>query len=151
MTDKEFRRLSRADLVEIIYQLQQSELKLQTENQALRQQLASKELKISEYGSIAEAVIGLSGIFETAQAAADRYLREIQSANANAEEILAKAQQQADAMIVQAQRECDILHARSDREIQEKLNALRAKTELQSNTAPDYAEESKVTGEEIHE
>lgn len=77
MTDKEFRRLSREELVEIIYELQRKELALRRENAELQAQLSDRALKLKKVGSIAEASLALSGVFEAAQAAADRYLEAV--------------------------------------------------------------------------
>ena len=71
MTDKEFRRLSREELVEIIYELQRSESALREENDQLRAKLADRSLKMEKAGSLAEASLALNGVFEAAQAAAD--------------------------------------------------------------------------------
>lgn len=77
MKEKSFKRLSRMELVEIIYRLQLDMQKLQEENALLKEKLEKKELKISEAGSIAQAVAGLTEIFEKAQETADYYLDEV--------------------------------------------------------------------------
>lgn len=76
MTDKEFRRLSRTDLIEIIYELQRSEKALQRENEDLKQQLEDRRVTVSEAGSLAEVLARLSGLFEAAQVTADGYREE---------------------------------------------------------------------------
>lgn len=73
MTDKEFRRLSRADLIEIIYELQQSEKMLQKENEGLKRELEDRRVTISEAGSLAEVLARLNGLFEAAQTTANDY------------------------------------------------------------------------------
>ncbi len=88
MTDKEFKHLRRSELIEIIYELQKNEKKLQDELEMTKEKLASKEIKIAEAGSIAEAVIGLSDIFERAQAAADEYLNQIHRMDVKQEEMI---------------------------------------------------------------
>lgn len=79
LTDRQFRRLSRADLIEVIYQLQADEDELRAENGRLRAELEDRRLKQASAGSIAEASLALSGVFEAAQAAADAYLAEIRT------------------------------------------------------------------------
>lgn len=74
MTDRELRRLSRKELIEIIYEMKKSELALKERNAALEKQLSDRSIQIQNAGSIAEAALALSGIFEAAQDAADRYL-----------------------------------------------------------------------------
>ena len=74
MTDRELRRLGRAELVDIIYELQSRNQQCEAEIEKLQKALDDKILKIASAGSIAEAALKLSGIFEAAQAAADQYL-----------------------------------------------------------------------------
>ena len=80
MAEKELRRMSRSELIEIIYELRKSEEALQAEIEALEKQLEEKQHKISKAGSLAELSAGLNGLFEAAQATADDYLAEIQTA-----------------------------------------------------------------------
>lgn len=76
MKDKDLRRLSRADLIDIIYHLQESEEQLRQENETMSKALADREIKIASLGSVAEAALSLNHVFEAAQAAADQYLAE---------------------------------------------------------------------------
>ncbi len=78
MTDQEFRRLSRAELIEIIFEFQRREDAYRKKIEELESQLADKRILIDEAGSIAEAALRLNHIFENAQAAADQYLQELQ-------------------------------------------------------------------------
>ena len=75
MTDKELRKLSRAELIDILFELQTQNENLTAENRELAAQLESRQLQITEAGSIAEAALRLNGVFEAAQAAADQYVR----------------------------------------------------------------------------
>lgn len=72
--DKELRRMSRGDLIDIIYQYQRREQELEAENAKLHRQLNDRDIKIQKAGSIAEAAVSLNQVFEAAQAAADQYL-----------------------------------------------------------------------------
>ena len=73
MTDKEFRRLSREELVEIIYELQRSESALREENDQLRTKLADRSLKMEKAGSLAE------GILSDAQAQAQKLTQDAEA------------------------------------------------------------------------
>lgn len=84
MTDKELRRLSRADLIDVIYELEKKNLDYQQQIQKLQEALDEKILKLSSAGSIAEAALKLNGVFEAAQAAADQYVASLQAACAEA-------------------------------------------------------------------
>ena len=56
MTDKEFKRLSRAQLIDIIYQFQLQIDKLTEQNQELEQELEDKRIRLSNAGNIADAI-----------------------------------------------------------------------------------------------
>ena len=55
MTNKELRKLSRAELIDILFELQTQNENLTAENRELAAQLESRQLQITEAGSIAEA------------------------------------------------------------------------------------------------
>ena len=63
MTDKEFKRLSRSQLIDIIYQLQLKQEELTADNEKLSKALADKRLRVSKTGNIAEImhIITMSG------------------------------------------------------------------------------------------
>lgn len=106
MTNKEFQRLSRAQLIEIIYQLQLQLDELTEDNKKLSAALEEKRLRISNAGSIAKAALSLNECFEIAQKAADQYLAEIEALRKETEEekekILSDARKEADAIISRA-------------------------------------------------
>lgn len=77
MTDKELRKLRRVELLEILVSLSEENEQLRKENEELRETIARREICIEQSGSIAEASLKLSGIFESAQKAADLYLENI--------------------------------------------------------------------------
>lgn len=112
MTDKEFKRLSRSDLLSIIYeyQKQQEELTgeiddLKNEIEELNARLEAKQLRINNAGSIAEAVAGLTGLFETAQKTADEYVAQIRiAADEEKKEIITAAQAEAKKIIKRAEK-----------------------------------------------
>jgi uncharacterized protein HemX len=59
-------------------QMEQENERLAAENRELKKRLEQREIAIAESGSLAEAALKLSGVFEAAQAAADLYLENIQ-------------------------------------------------------------------------
>ena len=111
MTDKEFRKLKRSDLIAIIYEYQKKQEELVKEIGELRAQLESKNLKISKAGSIAEAVVGLDLLFETAQKTADDYIEQVRLANEEAEqkaaEIIKQAEKEAAEIVSKARDRAD--------------------------------------------
>ena len=77
MNTKELKRLSRRELIEIIYQMKKNEQKMQEKITKLQSELDDKRLHISQAGSIAEAAASVSGLLAAAQTTADLYLQEI--------------------------------------------------------------------------
>lgn len=77
MTDQELRQLSRADLIDIIYTLQQQKEQAEQQLAQAQAQLQDRQLRLASAGSIAEAALSLNGVFDAAQAAADQYLQAV--------------------------------------------------------------------------
>lgn len=108
MTDKEFKRLSRAQLIDIIYQFQLQVDELTEENQNLKRKLADKRLRLNKAGNIARAALEINNCFSSAQKAAEQYLNEIRTiyeeTEAKRQKILADAQAKAAAIISDAKK-----------------------------------------------
>ena len=77
MTEKELHKLKRAELLEMMLAQSREIEALRARIEQLETQLADREIRIQESGSIAEAALKLNGIFEAAQAAADQYLENV--------------------------------------------------------------------------
>ena len=106
MTDKEFKRLSRARLIDIIYKLQLELDKVNEEKQELESKLADKRLRLQSAGNIAEAALEINDCFRSAQNAAEQYLNEIKAireeTDTERQRILKKAKAEAEAIIAGA-------------------------------------------------
>lgn len=79
MTDKEFRRLGKTEMLEIIHSQELEIQELRGQIQSLQSQLDERSILISESGSIAEASLKINQVFQAAQAAADQYLANIKA------------------------------------------------------------------------
>ncbi|MBR5472482.1 MAG: DNA repair protein [Clostridia bacterium] len=77
MVNKELKRLSRRELVDIIYQLKKNEQEMQAKIDSLNKELEDKQIRISNAGSIADAAISITNVFSDAQTTADIYLKEV--------------------------------------------------------------------------
>lgn len=77
MTDKDLRHLSRAELLDILYEQQKRYEDSLAENQARGSSWRTGRFALRPPGSIAEAAIQVNGVFEAAQAAADQYLASV--------------------------------------------------------------------------
>lgn len=77
MTEKEVRKLSRAELLEMLVEQGKQVEQLQKRIDELEAEIKDREIKINKAGSIAEAALSLNGIFEAAQASADQYIENL--------------------------------------------------------------------------
>ncbi|MCF0121111.1 MAG: hypothetical protein HUJ65_05680 [Oscillospiraceae bacterium] len=106
MTEKELKRSSRGELIDMIYEYEKKIHELTAENEKLNASLNDKSIRIENAGSIAEAALKLNNIFENAQAAADDYLKSVMSideANTEARNIVKKAEEDARAITASAE------------------------------------------------
>ena len=106
MTDKEFKHLSRSQLIEIIYRLQLQIDELNEQKQVLEDALADKRLRISNTGNLAEAALEINDCFRIAQNAAEQYLNEIklmrEETESERQKILSQARAEASVIIANA-------------------------------------------------
>lgn len=92
MTEKELKKLNRYQLLELLIMQTERADQLQKELKEVRQELDAQQIRISNLGSIAEASLQLSGVFEAAQKAAELYLTH---AREEADRILREAEKKA--------------------------------------------------------
>ena len=106
MTDKEFKHLSRSQLIEIIYRLQLQIDELNEQKQVLEDALADQRLRISNTGNLAEAALEINDCFRSAQNAAEQYLNEIklmrEETESERQKILSQARAEASVIIANA-------------------------------------------------
>lgn len=107
--EKGLKKLRRGELIEIIYQLKKNEQRLQFEISELQCRVREKDLKFERVGSVAEAAVSLSNVFEAAQDAANMYLDEIKKRNEESSEecnkLVLEAQNEAASIISSAKKE----------------------------------------------
>ena len=77
MTDKELRRLSRSELLEMLLSLTEENEKLKLRLEQAEDQLRDRRILIDKAGSIAEAALQLNNIFEDADRAVQQYLENV--------------------------------------------------------------------------
>lgn len=120
MTDKEVKRLSRPQLIDIIYQLQTKNEELAEENQRLRNALTSKRIQMEKVGNIAEAALELNGVFQAAQDAAEHFLSEVQTirslADTERQQTILDAQEEARQIVKQAEQEAALIVSKAKSE-----------------------------------
>lgn len=69
--------MKKIELLELLLEQEKEIERLQAKNAELREKLSVRRLKMKTAGSLAEAALQLSGVFEAAQEAADIYLKSI--------------------------------------------------------------------------
>ena len=91
MADKELKKLSRAELLELLLLQTKENERLQAELDEALQQLADRRLRLAECGDLAQAALAVNGVMEAAQAAARQYLDNIRAMEEEARRRLAAA------------------------------------------------------------
>ena len=86
MNEKDFRKLKRVELYEIMLAQAEEIDDLRAKLAAAKKELQNKRIDIQRSGSIAEASLKLTKIFEEAQKAADLYLSNIKKETGDADE-----------------------------------------------------------------
>ena len=81
MTDRELRRLSRSDLLELLLAQRKENEQLRCMLDQAEARLADRTIKINNAGSIAEASLQLNGIFTAAQDSCQSYIDNIKLLN----------------------------------------------------------------------
>ena len=77
MTDKELKKLSRAELLEMLLMQTREVDRLNSELAAAHEKLADRAFILDNAGDIAKATLELNDVFRTAQKTADEYLENI--------------------------------------------------------------------------
>ena len=139
MTEKELKKLSRPDLLQMLID-QSEELKTVKEKlEKAEEELEKKEINLTEAGSIAEAALRINGVFEAAQAASQQYLENIK-----------KLSEKQDALARVKERETREKCERQIAETQRHCSALEEETRIRCAEMQRKAEsESKVYWDDV--
>ena len=123
MKQPDLRSLSRGELLEIMIQQSEELEALRKENEEYRQQLQEKTIVLDEAGSIAEAALKVSGIFDAAHQASAQYLKSIEVlASQKAEDaqrtrkILEETEAKCAAMWEDTQKQCEKMVEKAKRD-----------------------------------
>lgn len=84
--NRKLRKMKKIELLEMLLEQEREIEKLQAENEELKEKLENKRLTLEKAGSIAEAALSLSGVFEAVQKAAEMYLESVKPEDAVDEE-----------------------------------------------------------------
>lgn len=134
MNNKELKKLSRKDLLEIILAQTNRIEDLETENRKLTTELNSKKIDIESSGSLAEAVVKLSGIFDLAQKTADEYVSLIKVNTKKQETKMKKElEKEKNKIIKRTMKECDKKKQEADNYMKDV--EIKVKNFIESNNA----------------
>ncbi|MBQ6999711.1 MAG: hypothetical protein IJN67_01530 [Oscillospiraceae bacterium] len=120
MTDRELKRLSRPQLLEMLLMQAKEVSRLREELEQAQTQLECRRIQIEEAGSIAEASLKLNNVFDTAQAAADQYLQNIR-------QTLEETQKRCRQMEEDTRRRCEEMQRTAESEAAACWDAIREK------------------------
>lgn len=130
----DLRKLSRADLLEMLIEQSEEVEKLRSLLADAEEKLSRREIMINEAGSIAEASLQLNGVFEAAQSASKQYLDSIQLYSDYQKLICEKREQQikedAKRSLEDTKRKCELLETETKHRCTEMV--LRARIESQT-------------------
>ncbi len=133
MTSRDMKHMSRRELLELL-------VAQMAENETLKKDLAQaqaaledRRIAVENAGSLAEAAVRLSGVFEAAQDAARRYLENLQLRGGEeartAGEIEAEARERAEAILADARAEAEACTEKARQEADAYWQRVSAKAE----------------------
>lgn len=151
MTDRELKKLSRGDLLQML--LEQSR-----EVQALKERLAAAEraledrsIRLEKAGSIAEAALQLNGVFEAAQVACRQYVENITRISGQQEQLSRQIEQdsriRAAQLIADAERQCAALRRETEAECADMLEQAKEQSRDYWNAVFRRVDELSVHGD----
>ena len=93
MTDKELRKLSKADLLSLMLAQSKEMDRLKEELADARKQLEDRSILLEKSGSLADASLAIFHVLEDAQKAADLYLENVRSGHYQKDEAPQEAEE----------------------------------------------------------
>lgn len=141
----QLRKMKRVNLLEILLEVTKENERLRVRNRKLAKRLASKEVVVSEAGSIAEASLKISGIFHVAQSAAEGYLASLKKAEENSDQLVSRAEEEAVQIMTQAEADSQQLRKQAEADSQKLRKQAKQDSE---QMLKDAQEESKRMVEE---
>ena len=123
MTDRELRKLSRAELLGLLLEESRENERLREQLNQANQALIGKNIALTKAGSIAEAALALNGVFDAAEQAAQQYLDNIQRRSGEQQTLCQRmedeARQKAEEMLAETRRRCSQMEAEAQAKCEE--------------------------------
>lgn len=151
MTDNELRKLSRRELLKMLVAQAEENKSLQERLEKAEAQLADRQIKFEQAGSLAEASLSLNGVFQAADDAARQYLENIETLSRQQDEICRGIQEEAERKAALLLKEAESYKEKAKEEadaywvqIQEQVeNLLRDHDALRDLLVPDGGNEAE--------
>lgn len=151
MTDKELKRLSRTELLEMLLAQVEENKKLKVHLNEMQAQLDNRQIMIDKAGSIAEAALQLNGVFQAAETAAAQYLENIRRFRDEEEAVCqrmeAEAREKAEAIRAEADTYSRQIRSQADqyqKQIVKKVQALLREQDGLRSLLRSYGGEQKT-------
>lgn len=116
MTEKELKKLSRAELLELLISQVKENQKLRAKVDELTRTLESRDVALDESGSMASAALRLNGVFEAADAAVRQYISDMEARAAQSRKLEKTTKERCDQMIQQTKEFCQAEREKATRE-----------------------------------
>ena len=113
MTQKELKKLNRAQLLEMLILQTEKVEQLEKELEDTKNLLADRKLQFEKVGSIAEAALEINEVLKAAQAAADQYLENAIASYSDLDILSNNTKMECDRMLLETQKKCDEMEAES--------------------------------------
>ena len=108
MTDRELKRMSRRELLELLVASEKENERLREALEQQKVELQNRNLQIEEAGNLADAVVSLNGVFESADRAATQYLDNVRRYSLQqkiiGERIVSEAEEKANKILDEAEK-----------------------------------------------
>ena len=132
MTEKELKKLSRADLLEMLIDQSEEMQQIQNKLSEAEAELNKRQIAIDEAGTIADAALQLNGVFEAAQAACGQYMENIRTLSDRQEEVCRKREEESIQRSAQRLAETETRCAAMEAQTKEKCRNMIAKAKSES-------------------
>jgi hypothetical protein len=125
MTTKDMKKLSRADLLNLLIMQTQENEELEKKLKEAEDIINSRRIVMEESGSIAEVALKMNDVFSTAQKAADEYIENIKMRSENRSEVFAKyeteAKEVARKILQEATEKCRLMEEETEKNCREMI------------------------------
>ena len=129
MTDNDLKKLNRAELLELLVEQSKKIDQLQAQLDEANRKLADRQIEIDKAGSIAEASLRLSGVFQAAEEAAEQYLENIRRLSDRQETLCRQLEEESRKAAEQRMAETEETCSRMETETRKKCQELLSSAE----------------------